>query len=109
MRIIEERIRKNDAFPFVKKSQHLLIYYLFSQVPYPEQSCRPWTFSMTLKAQDGVEFAPGVFAATSEDVMKTFLGCIRKFQEKHRRRQEAREQKSKEATAAAGGSSSTRH
>ncbi len=56
-----------------------------AEVP-DSESVKPYTFTLTLKPVDGLEFAPGVFAADSEETMRTFLGCIKKFQVRSRQK-----------------------
>ncbi|CAD7967312.1 unnamed protein product [Amoebophrya sp. A25] len=89
-------LAKNGAFCyFSKKENKELQYYtnediksvVCQEVPYPSESCRAHTFTMTLRPADGLEFAPGVFAADSSEIMKTFLGCVRKFQDKVKKRE----------------------
>jgi len=40
-------------------------------------SCMPWGFSVQLPAQDGVEFAPGEFAAESEELRTKWMQAVR--------------------------------
>jgi serine/threonine protein kinase len=41
-------------------------------------SCMPWGFSVQLPDQDGVEFAPGEFAADSEELRTEWMRAIRR-------------------------------
>ena len=41
---------------------------------------------MSLEAKDGVEYAPGIFAAPDQQTMEVFLGCIDKYQKLKRAR-----------------------
>ncbi|CAK0880806.1 unnamed protein product [Prorocentrum cordatum] len=41
-------------------------------------SCMSWGFSVQLPAQDGVEFAPGEFAADSEDLRTEWMKAVRR-------------------------------
>lgn len=77
---------------FSKKEAKELQYYtaedikhvLLRELHYPNEACREFAFELKLKPPEGedsaIEFAPAVFAAESEEVRKTFLGCIKKFQ-----------------------------
>jgi len=81
-------LAKNGAFCYfsVKENKELM-YYRPDDIRYVKyrklsdsESCKKHAFELTLKAADGVEYAPGVFAAESEEVMSIFLGCIEKYQ-----------------------------
>ncbi len=81
-------LAKNGAFCYYsKKEGKELMYYRPDDIRYvkyrklaDKESCKKHSFELTLKAVDGVEYAPGVFAAESEEVMSIFLGCIEKYQ-----------------------------
>jgi len=45
-----------------------------------KESCRPFSFELQLKSNNGMEYAPGVFAAESEAVLEIILGCVQKYQ-----------------------------
>jgi len=45
-----------------------------------KESCRPHSFELQLKSNNGMEYAPGVFAAESETVLEIILGCVQKYQ-----------------------------
>ena len=80
-------IAKNGAFCyFSKKENRELQYYTASDVRHvrtevvqQNQSCKANAFQMTLPPTDGLEYAPGVFAATSEQDMHDFLRALKKF------------------------------
>jgi len=105
-------LAKNGAFCyFSKKEDKELQYYKSEDIKsvicaeLPEgESCKPFTFTLTLKPTDGLEYAPGVFAADNEETMRTFLGCIKKFQsrsrQKKRDQEEKREREKKEQSEA---------
>jgi len=64
-----------------------LMYYRPEDIRYvtyrkmeTHESCRAHSFELTLKPMDGVEYAPGVFAAENDEVMQIFLGCVEKYQ-----------------------------
>ena len=43
-------------------------------------SCKEHTFTLTLPPCDGLEYAPGVFAALSEEEKSKFIDAVKKFQ-----------------------------
>lgn len=82
-------LAKNGALCyFSKKENKELMYYRpedirqvsYRRLSYPSECCRPYAFELCLKPSEGVEYAPGVFAATDENVMHIILGCIEKYQ-----------------------------
>ena len=81
-------LAKNGALCyFSKKENRELMYYRPKDIRDvkcrrlgDEESCRPFSFEMQLKSEDGLDYAPGVFAAESEEVMEILLGCVEKFQ-----------------------------
>ncbi|CAD7967310.1 unnamed protein product [Amoebophrya sp. A25] len=82
-------LAKNGAFCyFSKKENKELMYYRpddirhvrYRKLHYPTESCRPFSFELTLRPSEGMEYAPGVFAAGDEGVMMIILGCIEKYQ-----------------------------
>jgi serine/threonine protein kinase len=83
-------IAKNGCMVyFSQKENRELVYYTnadFSRCstkPIPKtDSFYPWTFQVILEAHDGVEFAPGEFAAESEDVMNKWMAKINEFANK---------------------------
>merc|ERR1712008_361597 len=94
-------LAKDGAFCyFSKKEDKELQYYksediksvICAEVPEGE-SCKAFTFTLTLKPTDGLEYAPGVFAADNEETMRTFLGCIKKFQSRSRQKKRDQEEK----------------
>merc|ERR1740120_330457 len=69
-----------DLVYFSKKDDRKLIYYTaddihsaqISRLP-PEQASKPWAFQLRLPVHDGIEFAPGEFAAKSEAQRESWL------------------------------------
>jgi len=69
-----------------KKEERELVYYTAddmakaSLLPIAaEDSCRPWSFQVQLPGTQDVEFAPGEFAAESEEMRTRWMDEIRKF------------------------------
>merc|ERR1712232_950912 len=62
------------------KGDRILVYYTthdicratFSKIP-NQESKKPWTFQVVLPPHDGVEEAPGQFAAESEDAQNRWI------------------------------------
>jgi serine/threonine protein kinase len=74
-------IAKNGSLVYYsKKEERDLVYYTpadlmratFSMVPAAE-SCKPFTLLIQLPSSDGVDFAPGEFAANSEDLRAKWI------------------------------------
>jgi len=69
-----------DLVYFSKRDGRKLIYYTADDVHSAqifrlsrEQACRPWAFQLRLPAHDGLEFAPGEFAAASEAQRESWI------------------------------------
>jgi len=82
-------LAKNGALCYYsEKEQKNLCYYRCEDVRYVsyrkmnmDESCRLNSFELQLRETvGGTSYAPGVFAAESEEVMQIFLGCIEKYQ-----------------------------
>lgn len=72
--------RNGSLVYFSAKEGRALIYYTSSDVARaslrllgPDAACVPWVFSVTLPPSDGIEFAPGEFAAESEEMRDRWL------------------------------------
>merc|ERR1712039_13535 len=83
-------IAKNGSLVYwSKKEDRELVYYTADDIARASlaelaaaQSLRPWSFQVKLPAANDVEFAPGEFAAESEDMRKTWIAEFKKFQKK---------------------------
>lgn len=73
-------LAKNGAFCyFSKKENKELMYYRPEDIRNvscrqlgSNESCRPFSFEMSLQEKDGVEYAPGIFAASDQQTMEVF-------------------------------------
>jgi len=79
-------ISKNGSLVyFSKKEERDLVYYTsadlmrakYKQLP-QQDSCKPFTFQVILPEADGVEFAPGDFAANSEQLRSKWIAEFQK-------------------------------
>lgn len=71
-----------------KKEDRELVYYTGSDISNAsflrladEDSLKPFTFQVTLPPSEGVEFAPGEFAATSEELLERWLEAFAKVKD----------------------------
>lgn len=83
-------LSKNGSLVYwSKKEERELVYYTtddvqkatFVQLPNTD-SAKPWTFQVQLPQSNDVEFAPGEFAAETEEMRSTWIGEFKKFQER---------------------------
>jgi hypothetical protein len=82
-------ISKNGSLVyFSKKEDRELVYYSaddiarasFADIPNAD-SFRPWTFQVKLPPSNDVEFAPGEFAAETEEMRRTWIAEFQKMQQ----------------------------
>lgn len=74
-------LSKNGSLVYwSKRDEKELVYYTSTDLAHASllridnsESARPWTFQVQLPAQDGIEFAPGEFAAESEETRETWV------------------------------------
>jgi hypothetical protein len=74
-------IAKNGSLVYYsKKEERDLVYYTSADLMratyslvQKENSSKPWTFLVQLPEADGIEFAPGEFAANSEELRKQWI------------------------------------
>lgn len=71
---------KQEERELVYYSDHDLSRASFLRVA-EAASCKPWTFQVVLPPSDGVEFTPGEFAASSEDLLEQWLAEFSKIRE----------------------------
>mmetsp|Transcript_32123 Transcript_32123/g.73492 ORF Transcript_32123/g.73492 Transcript_32123/m.73492 type:complete len:711 (+) Transcript_32123:47-2179(+) len=82
-------IAKNGSLVYYsKKEERELVYYTSQDLlrcsikPISDsESCKPFTFQISLPPADGVEFAPGEFAAESQNTYDRWLAEFRKVQD----------------------------
>ncbi|CAD7928892.1 unnamed protein product [Amoebophrya sp. A120] len=93
-------LAKNGSLCYhsAKENKDLMYYrpedirYIQFRKLYDNESCRPFSFEMTPRALEGVEYSPGIFAAEEEQVQTIIMGCIERYQkikeekEKNKRR-----------------------
>eukprot|EP00928_Gymnodinium_smaydae_P043598 TRINITY_DN29177_c0_g1_i2.p1 TRINITY_DN29177_c0_g1~~TRINITY_DN29177_c0_g1_i2.p1 ORF type:complete len:655 (+),score=61.42 TRINITY_DN29177_c0_g1_i2:150-1967(+) len=80
-------IAKNGSLVyFSTKEQRPLVYYTFADIASAtfeiipdEDSCKPYCFQVKLESANNVVFAPGEFAATSEEMRTRWMGEFMKF------------------------------
>jgi len=80
--------RNGSLVYFSKKEERELIYYTAADVAQARltrvaaaQSCRPWSFQIRIPpcSSDGLEFAPGEFAAPSEELRERWISEFERF------------------------------
>lgn len=82
-------IAKNGSLVYYSpKQQSELIYYTAADVARSRvaeiaegEACRSWVFQVVMPAVDGVEFAPGEFAAETEELRKKWMEELTKCQQ----------------------------
>jgi len=77
-------VSRNGSLVYLsKKEEKELVYYApadlarakLEKVP-AGASCRSFAFKVVLPAQAGVEFAPGEFAAESQEMLEKWIGAL---------------------------------
>lgn len=80
-------VSKNGSLVYYsKKEERDLVYYTsadltrakYEKVP-AAQSCKPFTFQVILPEVDGLQFAPGDFAAETEELRAQWIAEMKKF------------------------------
>mmetsp|Transcript_120134 Transcript_120134/g.374084 ORF Transcript_120134/g.374084 Transcript_120134/m.374084 type:complete len:708 (+) Transcript_120134:60-2183(+) len=85
-------LSKNGSLVYwSKKEERELVYYTADDIVKASllpisngDSCRPWSFQVQLPGTQDVEFAPGEFAAESEEMRSLWIEEMRRFQAKRR-------------------------
>lgn len=81
-------ISKNGSLVYwSKKEERELVYYTADDLIKAtlrlianDSSCRPWSFQVQLPGTQDIEFAPGEFAAETEEMRSKWMQEIRRFQ-----------------------------
>jgi len=81
-------LSRNGSLVYWSHKEHReLVYYTTEDIARAEikimpndSSCKPWAFQVCVAAQDGVEFAPGEFAAESREMRDRWIKELERFQ-----------------------------